>query len=102
MPNITRCGGISGMMKIADMALLENVRVAPHGVGAGIGIVAAVAACAVMPNFLIYENNQLFNPLRHSVMREAINYKDGVLAPNERMGLAVTLDEATVTRYRVD
>ena len=102
MPNISRCGGITGMMKIADLALLENVRVAPHGVGAGIGIVAAVATCAVLPNFLIYEYNQLFNPLRHSVMREAINYKDGVLAPNEGMGLAVTLDEATVTRYRVD
>ena len=102
MPNVTRCGGITGMMKIADMASLENVRVAPHGVGAGIGIVAAVAACGVMPNFLIYENNQLFNPLRHSVMREAINYKDGVLAPSEGTGLAVSLDESVITRYRVD
>ena len=66
MPNVTRCGGITGMMKIADMAQLENVTVAPHGVGAGLGIAAAIAACAVMPNFLIYEYNQLFNPLRHS------------------------------------
>lgn len=102
MPNITRCGGITGMMKIADMALLENVRVAPHGVGAGIGIVAAIAACAVMPNFLIYEYNQLFNPLRHSVMRESIQFADGFLQPNEGIGLAVTLDESTIARYRVD
>ena len=41
MPNITRCGGVTGLMKIADLAMLENVTVAPHGVGAGIGIVAA-------------------------------------------------------------
>ena len=102
MPNITRCGGITGMMKIADLAALENVTVAPHGVGAGIGIVAAVAACAVMPNFLIYEYNQLFNPLRHSLMREAINYRDGVLAPSEGTGLGLTLDESVITRYRVD
>lgn len=102
MPNITRCGGITGMMKIADMALLENVRVAPHGVGAGIGIIAAIAACAVMPNFLIYEYNQLFNPLRHSVMREAIQFADGFLQPNGGMGLAVTLDESTIARYRMD
>ncbi len=101
MPNITRCGGITGMMKIADMASLENVRVAPHGVGAGIGIVAAVAACAVMPNFLIYEYNQLFNPLRHSVMRETIKFEDGVLAPSEGTGLALTLDDSIITRYRV-
>lgn len=102
MPNITRCGGITGMMKIADMASLENVTVAPHGVGAGIGIIAAIAACAVMPNFLIYEYNQLFNPLRHSVMRETIHLEDGRLRPNEGQGLSLTIDESTIARYRVD
>ena len=102
MPNITRCGGITGMMKVADMAQLENVAVAPHGVGAGIGIIAAIAACAVMPNFLIYEYNQLFNPLRHTVMREAIDFVDGALLPKTAPGLGVSLNEATIARYRSD
>ena len=102
MPNITRCGGITGMMKIADLAALENVTVAPHGVGAGIGIIAAIAACAVMPNFLIYEYNQLFNPLRHSVMREPIPFEQGVLKPNEREGLGLSLNEKIIERYRID
>jgi len=102
MPNITRCGGITGLMKIADLAMLENVTVAPHGVGAGIGIIAAIAACAVMPNFLIYEYNQLFNPLRHTVMHEAINYADGVLRPNAGAGLGIRLNEDTLERYRAD
>ena len=100
MPNITRCGGITGMMKIADMAMLENVTVAPHGVGAGVGIVATIAACIVMPNFLIYEYNQLFNPLRHTVMREAINFADSLLRPNTGNGLGISLNEATIERYR--
>ena len=100
MPNITRCGGITGMMKISDLAMLENVTVAPHGVGAGIGIIAAIAACAVMPNFLIYEYNQLFNPLRHTVINEAINYAGGVLKPSAEPGLGLTLDEETIARYR--
>ena len=102
MPNITRCGGITGIMKIADMAALENVKVAPHGVGAGLGIVAAIAACAVMPNFLIYEYNQLFNPLRHSVMRESIHFQDGILKPKEGCGLGLTPNEETIERYRID
>jgi L-alanine-DL-glutamate epimerase-like enolase superfamily enzyme len=102
MPNITRCGGITGLTKIADLAALENVTVAPHGVGAGIGIAAAIATCAVLPNFLIYEYNQLFNPLRHTVMREAIDYADGVLRPHAGVGLGLTLNEETVERYRVD
>ena len=100
MPNITRCGGITGMMKIADLAMLENVTVAPHGVGAGVGIVATIAACIVMPNFLIYEYNQLFNPLRHTVMREAINFADSLLRPNTGNGLGISLNEATIERYR--
>ena len=102
MPNITRCGGITGMMKIADSAALENVQVAPHGVGAGVGIIAAIAACAVMPNFLIYEYNQLFNPLRHAVMRESIQFEDGVLTPLEGNGLGLSLNAETVERYRRD
>ena len=102
MPNITRCGGITGLMKIADLAALENVTVAPHGVGAGIGIIAAIAACAVLPNFLVYEYNQLFNPLRHSVMRESIRFGDGALRPNEGNGLGLTLNDGIVERYRVD
>lgn len=101
MPNITRCGGLTGLQKIADLAALDNVAVAPHGVGAGVGIVAAIAACAALPNFLIYEYNQLFNPLRHTVMQEAIPFADGALKPMPGAGLGITLDEATVERYRV-
>ena len=102
MPNITRCGGPTGLMKIADMAVLENVTVAPHGVGAGVGIVAAIAACAALPNFLIYEYNQLFNPLRHSVMHEAIDFRAGVLHPSAGAGLGLSLNEETIQRYRAD
>ena len=100
MPNITRCGGVTGMMKIADLAALENVTVAPHGVGAGIGIIAAIATCAVMPNFLIYEYNQLFNPLRHAVMREKIDCRNGMLLPKAGAGLGLSLNETTIERYR--
>ena len=100
MPNITRCGGITGMMKIADLAALENVTVAPHGVGAGIGIIAAIATCAVMPNFLIYEYNQLFNPLRQPVMHEKIDFRIGMLLPKAGDGLGLSLNETTIERYR--
>ncbi len=100
MPNITRCGGFTGLMKIADLAALDNVTVAPHGVGAGIGIVAAIAACAVMPNFLIYEYNQLFNPLRHSIINESIQFENGTLKPMAGLGLGITLNETAIASYQ--
>ncbi len=102
MPNITRCGGITGLLKIADMAALDNVTVAPHGVGAGLGIVAAVGVCAALPNFLIYEYNQLFNPLRQALINEAIDFRAGVLHPSGGIGLGASLNEAAVEQYRAD
>ena len=57
---------------------------------------------AALPNFLIYEYNQLFNPLRHSVMHEAINFHAGVLIPNAGAGLGLSLNDVTIERYRAD
>jgi len=101
MPNITRCGGVTGMMKIADLTMLENVTVAPHGVGLGIGITASISACACMSNFLIYEYNQLFNPLRHTIMQESISFEGGVLSPNIGNGLGLALDQNVLKKYTV-
>ncbi len=99
MPNITRCGGITGMMKIAALTQLENIKVAPHGVGLGIGIMTSISACACMPNFLIYEYNQLFNPLRHAIMNEPIVFEDGMLSYNTGAGLGISLNRETVRQY---
>lgn len=99
MPNIARCGGVTGMMKIADLTMLENVTVAPHGVGLGIGIATSISACACMSNFLIYEYNQLFNPLRHTIMNESIAFEAGVLSYGTGVGLGLTLNQDTLKEY---
>lgn len=101
MPNITRCGGVTGMIKVAQFAALENVQVAPHGVGLGVGIVASIAACASMSNFLIYEYNQLFNPLRHTILNELIYFENGLLSYNTGTGLGLTLNPEIVSKYTV-
>ncbi len=99
MPNITRCGGITGFLRIAEMAELENIMVAPHGVGLGIGIIASIHACSTISNFLIYEYNQLFNPLRHTIMQESIQFNDGQLYAPLGNGLGITLNENIMREY---
>jgi len=101
MPNITRCGGVTGMQKIAQFAALENIKVAPHGVGLGLGISASISLCATMQNFLIYEYNQLFNPLRDTIMQETIHFQDGFLRSNLNDGLGITLNDETLTQYAI-
>ena len=101
MPNITRCGGVTGMTKIAQLAGLENIKVAPHGVGLGVGIMASISVCATLHNFLIYEYNQLFNPLRHTILNESIGFEDGFLSHNTGIGLGLTLNLETLSKYTV-
>jgi len=101
MPNITRCGGFTGFMRIAELAHARNVRIAPHGVGLGVGITAALHASSSIPNFLIYEYNQLFNPLRHTIMNEALKMSGGALQVPDGTGLGITLKTAALDRYRL-
>lgn len=99
MPNITRCGGMTGMVRIAELAELHNVQVAPHGVGMGIGLIATLHAMSGIPNVQIYEYNQLINPLRHEILDRAVSFSDGKLHVPDGPGLGMGLNEATVARY---
>lgn len=99
MPNITRCGGITGFRKIAEAAALRNVTIAPHGVGAGLGIVAALHGVAAINNFLIYEYNQLPNQLRHAVLSDSLTFMDGNLGLPDAPGLGATVNEESLRRF---
>lgn len=99
MPNVARCGGITAMRRIAEAAALRKVTIAPHGVGSGVGILAALQAIAATENFLVYEYNQLFNPLRHAVLAEPIVFRDGQLHVPTTPGIGVTLDDDAIDRF---
>lgn len=99
MPNVTRCGGITGFRRVAEAAALRNVTIAPHGVGSGVGILAALQAIAGTENFLIYEYNQLFNPLRHAVLADPLVFRDGRLDVPATPGVGIALDDAALERF---
>ena len=101
MPNVTKAGGISECQRIASLVHAENLKMAPHGVGSGIGLAATLQWCAAMPNFLIYEYNQLLNPLRHDILKTPIRFHDGHLQVPTGPGLGVELDWGQVDRFRM-
>ena len=55
MPDITRCGGISEMRKIANMAEAYNVPIAPHNPNGPISTIASAHTMATIPNFFRQE-----------------------------------------------
>jgi D-arabinonate dehydratase/D-galactarolactone cycloisomerase len=101
MPNVTKAGGISECQRIATLIHAENLKMSPHGVGSGIGLAATLQWCAAMPNFLIYEYNQLLNPLRHDILKTPIRFEDGQLQVPTGPGLGVELDWEQVERFRM-
>ena len=87
-PDIRHCGGILEMRKIACMAEVYDIAIAPHSAADPLGIVASLHAMAPTPNFLIQEfgggdGSELFV--------QPLTFEDGYLLLPEGPGLGVEI-----------
>jgi len=103
-PDISRCGGLTEIRRIADMCELYGVQVIPHGWKTG--ILAATgrhfqAACPSAPYFEFISPHVYKSPLRERLVRPEPSLKDGSMPLPTGPGLGVELDEDTVETYRV-
>ena len=89
--DISHCGGIGELLRIAAWAEAYNVRVAPHNPYGPVALAAALHACAAMPNFLILEHCR-HRPWFDEVQRSGPEIRDGCAMLNERPGLGIELD----------
>lgn len=101
MPNIARSGGFTESMRIATVASTFGVDIAPHGVGSGVSLAAALHLCAAVPNLRTYEYNRLPNALREGILVTPPAFTDGCLSVPEGPGLGIELDEDVIDRYTV-
>ncbi|WP_275295416.1 mandelate racemase/muconate lactonizing enzyme family protein [Amycolatopsis sp. La24] len=101
MPNVARCGGITEAMRIAALASAFHVDIAPHGVGSGISLAAALQLCAAVPNLRTYEYNRLPNPIRERILVNPPEFRDGALTVPQGPGLGIELDDAVVDHYTI-
>ncbi|WP_328465603.1 mandelate racemase/muconate lactonizing enzyme family protein [Streptomyces sp. NBC_00448] len=101
MPNVARSGGITEATRLAALASAFHVDIAPHGVGSGVSLCAALHLCAATPNLRTYEYNRLPNPIREQILRNPPEFRDGALTVPTGPGLGFELDDAAVDRYTV-
>jgi L-alanine-DL-glutamate epimerase-like enolase superfamily enzyme len=103
-PDVGRCGGLTELRRIAELAALHGATVIPHGWKTGITAAAERHFQAATPNAPWIE---LFHPaLFESTLRRDLTgpeppVVDGAMPLPSEPGLGVTLDEAVVERLRV-
>lgn len=96
--DVSHCGGISELMRIAHCAEVYNVKVAPHNPYGPVALAASAHAAAAMPNFLILEHCRL-RPWFDDVQAVPVPVRKGHVELTERPGLGIELDEDYIERH---
>ena len=103
-PDVNRCGGLSELRRIAELASHHGAEVVPHGWKTGITVAAQRHFQAATPCCPLIET---FHPeLFHTTLRASLTGPEavvsgGLLPLPAAPGLGVAIDEAVVERYRV-
>jgi L-alanine-DL-glutamate epimerase-like enolase superfamily enzyme len=103
-PDVNRCGGLTELRRIAELASHHGAEVVPHGWKTGITVAAERHFQAATPNCPLIEtfHPELFaSTLRSSLTGPEAIIEDGLLPLPERPGLGIEVDEAVVERYRL-
>lgn len=100
-PDITRCGGISEMRKIYDLAEMNGVKLVPHGFSTGILLAATVQFLAACEHGDLMEYSQSTSPLFTGLVKNRIPFENGFVTVPDCVGLGVELDEAMIEEYRM-
>jgi galactonate dehydratase len=99
MPDITRCGGPSELKRMATMAEVYNVLMAPHNPNGPLSTIASAHVCATIPNF--FRQEFIFNdvPWRDTIIDHPIDIQEGKFILSVRPGLGVDLIEEEMEKH---
>ena len=91
--NLGRVGGILEAKKIAGMAEVQHVQIAPHLYCGPIVGAANIQIATCSPNFLILESIESWGGFHSEILVKPIQFEDGHVIPSTAPGLGVEIDE---------
>jgi galactonate dehydratase len=103
--DINHVGGISGLWKVASLAGISGVSMAPHACEGPIGGTATLHVDASIPNFVVQEICGAVQPSAQDKIWEewlgfpAMRMVDGRFPLPDRPGLGFELTEASLAKY---
>ena len=83
MPDLAKCGGIMEGYRIATIAEINGLPLAPHNVSSPVATMAMAHVCAAIPNFLILE----FHAIDLDFWEDLVTYAGGRVIQNGRIPL---------------
>jgi galactonate dehydratase len=99
MPDITRCGGISELRKMANLAECYNVPIAPHNPNGPFSTIASAHAMATVPNFFRQEFMLKDVPWRDECLSHPLPIVRGYFELPDRPGLGFDVDEEVLLEH---
>lgn len=92
--NLGRVGGLLEAKKIAGMAEVHHVQIAPHLYCGPVVGAANVQLATCSPNFLILESIESWGGFHSEILQTAMEFNAGYVIPPTAPGLGVELNEA--------
>ena len=94
-PDLAKGGGLLEGKKIAAMAEIYHIPIAPHGVATTLGKVAYAHVCSTVPNFMILEWAHFFRDEINELTEKA-DYRDGFVHLSDKPGIGIEVNEDAV------
>lgn len=97
--NLGRVGGLLEAKKIAGMAEVHHVQIAPHLYCGPVVGAANIQLATCSPNFLILEGIERWDGFHAAILRKPLHWEDGYLIPPSSPGLGVELNEEYIRGF---
>jgi L-alanine-DL-glutamate epimerase-like enolase superfamily enzyme len=97
-PSVTKIGGISAMLKIAEIAHRAGTKIAPHSPYFGPGLIATIHFAASLPERPPIE--RFYLDLEASPLGELVEAPGGFMRVPNEPGLGIDVDETVLRKYR--
>jgi L-alanine-DL-glutamate epimerase-like enolase superfamily enzyme len=102
-PDVTRCGGITELVRIGELAHARGVETVPHAWKSGVIKAASLHVNAVLPDASFQEYCVADTPINTELTVQRLPLEaDGCVAVPTGPGLGIELDMDVVERYRVE
>jgi L-alanine-DL-glutamate epimerase-like enolase superfamily enzyme len=100
-PDVTRCGGFTEILRIAEYAQQHGKACVPHAWKSGVIKAASLHVNAILPDARFQEYCVAETPLNTALTRQTFPLKDGYVEVPTQPGLGVDLDPEVLERYAV-